>query len=87
MNYTPTLMPTVACEDCHLRHLPHFQHFGDDQLHTVEHLKLGQHRAERDAVLLRAGEETALLSPAGLSASACCPMDGASFCVSCCPAI
>ncbi len=60
MNYMPT-QTTVACADCHLRHLPHFQDFGDDQLRTVEHLKLGHHRAERDAVLLRAGEESAPL--------------------------
>jgi CRP-like cAMP-binding protein len=58
MNYMPNLV-TVACADCHLRHLPNFQDFGDDQLRTVEQLKLGHRRAERDAVLLRAGDEAA----------------------------
>lgn len=58
MNYMPNLM-TVGCADCHLRHLPNFEDLGHDQLRTLEHLKLGHRRAERDAVLLRAGEEAA----------------------------
>ncbi len=58
MNYMPNAM-SLACADCHLRRLPHFRDFGDDQLRTVDHLKLGHRRAERDAVLLSAGEEAA----------------------------
>ena len=60
MNYMPNLT-TVTCADCHLRRLPNFRDFDDDQVPTVEQLKLGHHRSERDAVLLRAGDEEAPL--------------------------
>jgi CRP-like cAMP-binding protein len=60
MNYMPNLL-TVACTDCHLRRLPSFRDFEDDQVPTVEQLKVGHRRAERDSVLLRAGDEDAAI--------------------------
>ena len=58
MNYIPSAT-AVPFADCHLRQLPSLQDFSDDELRTVEQLELGHRRAERDAVLLRAGEEAA----------------------------
>jgi CRP-like cAMP-binding protein len=49
----------MMCSECHLRHLPSFQDFGDEQLRTVEQLKIGHRRAQREAILLRAGEQAA----------------------------
>lgn len=56
MNHMPSTT-AVSCADCDLRQLPSLQDFNDDELRTVEELELGHCRAERDAVLLRAGEE------------------------------
>lgn len=61
MNYMPNLTTAIACVDCHLRQLPTFVDFGEGQLGTVEQLKVGHRRAERDAVLLGAEDDAAPL--------------------------